>query len=416
MIEWAQYAPYMKRAAVFGGVIGAVAALAGLSTWLVPAGNPEASREDTIHNILTDSNPRDLSLDGLAAQQRELRRQLEDLSRTLETVKEQQSRAQLSDEARFRQWTAEERAAYDRKLQALGSRLNQAPPRESGEEPPRREPPAAEPAPSERPWRLDSMTSGNPFEAGSTASWTPDAAAGTAPEAPIIRHIGFKKAEPPNTAPAPDKEDVFLTAGTILSGVLITGLDAPTSQRGRQDPYPVMLRVKREAILPNRYRADVRECFVVAAGYGDLSSERAYLRAESISCVRDDRKAIEANLDAYAVGEDGKLGVRGRLVSKQGRLLANAMLAGFAKGFAQVFGTQPVPVIINDPQNAAPFQQAFSGKAVQSGVVRGVGEALNRLANFYIDMAENIFPVIEVDAGRKTEFILNRGLSLKIKG
>ena len=63
----------------------------------------------------------------------------------------------------------------------------------------------------------------------------------------------------------------------------------------------------------------MRECFLVAAGYGDLASERAYLRTEAITCIREDGGAIEVPLDAYAVGEEGKVGVRGRLVSKQAR-------------------------------------------------------------------------------------------------
>jgi hypothetical protein len=123
--------------------------------------------------------------------------------------------------------------------------------------------------------------------------------------------------------------DPYLPAGSILSGTLVTGLDVPTANQARKDPFPALLRVKHEAILPNRYRMDIRECFIVSSGYGDLSSERAYMRAESLSCVRKDGGVIDASLDAYVVGEDGKAGVRGRLVSKNGQLLANALLSGF---------------------------------------------------------------------------------------
>src|SRR3546814_6203967 len=56
-----------------------------------------------------------------------------------------------------------------------------------------------------------------------------------------------------------------------------------------RSPFPSLIRIKNEAILPNRFRADFRECFLIAGGWGDLSSERAYLRAERLSCVRNDR-------------------------------------------------------------------------------------------------------------------------------
>lgn len=61
-------------------------------------------------------------------------------------------------------------------------------------------------------------------------------------------------------------------------------------------PFPSTLRIQKEAILPNRFRADVRECFLIVSGYGDLSSERAYLRGETFSCVREDGGVIEAKL------------------------------------------------------------------------------------------------------------------------
>ncbi|PIV81625.1 conjugal transfer protein TraB, partial [bacterium CG17_big_fil_post_rev_8_21_14_2_50_64_8] len=46
------------------------------------------------------------------------------------------------------------------------------------------------------------------------------------------------------------------------------------------------------------------------------ATERAQLRTETLSCVREDGRVIEAELEGYAVGEDGKVGMRGRLVSK----------------------------------------------------------------------------------------------------
>ena len=78
----------------------------------------------------------------------------------------------------------------------------------------------------------------------------------------------------PNSQTQSDME-LFIPAGSILSGNLLNGLDAPTGKGARREPFPVLARLKDEAILPNRFRADVRECFLVSAGYGDLSSERA---------------------------------------------------------------------------------------------------------------------------------------------
>lgn len=210
--------------------------------------------------------------------------------------------------------------------------------------------------------------------------------------------------------------ETFLPAGSIFSGTLITGLDVSCGKSSKKDPFPVLLRVKKEAILPNFYRADVRECFLIAAGWGDLGSERAYLRGERLSCIRADGKAIETKIDMYAVGEDGKAGVRGRLVSKTGALLSKALLAGFMEGFSNVFTKSPVTVIATgSPGQTTPFQSSLSKDSMQSAGLEGAGSALERLSKYYIDMAKDIFPVIEIDAGRAVDFVLITGKSLKLQ-
>jgi len=211
---------------------------------------------------------------------------------------------------------------------------------------------------------------------------------------------------------------VYIPPGTIISGILMTGMDAPTGKQSKGDPYPILLRVKQDAILPNRFKADLKECFIVAAGYGEISSERAYVRGETISCIRSDGKVVEARLDAYAVGEDGKVGIRGRLVSKQGALIGRSLIAGLMEGVAEAFKKSSVPVIANQvaDDGKTPFQSSFSADGMQSAALNGMSSAMQRVADFYVDMAENIFPIIEIDPGRRIEFIVHRGGRLGAKG
>ena len=209
-----------------------------------------------------------------------------------------------------------------------------------------------------------------------------------------------------------------LTAGSILSGQLITGLDVPTGQGARREPYPVLIRIKASAILPNRYRTNVRECFVLASGYGDLSSERAYLRSETLSCIfkhKEKEQVIERPLEGYVAGEDGKAGLRGRLVSKQGQVMAKAAMAGFLSGISEAFDIKPVPVFSVVPnqngQIQSPFQSGLKGsEALQSSLIKGSNKALEKLADFYLKLADQMVPVIEISAERKVDLILTRGL------
>lgn len=199
---------------------------------------------------------------------------------------------------------------------------------------------------------------------------------------------------------------VYLPSGSILTGVAITGLDAATGKGALQDPVPMLIRIKHDAILPNRYKSDIKECFLLAAGHGDLASERAYMRAESISCIRTDKRVIDIKIQAYAVGPDGKAGVRGRLVSKQGQLIAKAALSGLAQGFSQAFS-----------RNGMGFSRSNNvdyGVALQQGSAQGVGSAFDRIAEYYLDLADQMFPVIEIDAGQKISFVLVRGTSMGV--
>lgn len=236
-------------------------------------------------------------------------------------------------------------------------------------------------------------------------------------ETPKIRVIKGKEDE--GKSDKPEELSVTLPAGSILSGVLVTGMDAPTGKQAQRDPFPSLIRIKNEAILPNRFRADFRECFLIAGGWGDLSSERAYLRAERLSCVRNDGSVLESSLEAYATGEDGKAGIRGRLVSKQGQILARSLMAGFMQGVASAFNVQKVPTINvtragdNGDTVAPVYEQAFDSNALQSAGFSGAGTALERVADFYLEMAESIFPVIEIDAMRDVDFIVNKGMTVK---
>jgi len=122
---------------------------------------------------------------------------------------------------------------------------------------------------------------------------------------------------------------------------------------------------------------------------------------------------IEVPIDGYAVGEDGKVGVRGRLVSKQGAMLARAMQAGFLQSFSKVF-TQVPSIPISTSGSQVQFQSMLTPQSAQAGIAGGVGGAMEKLADYYMTMAENTFPVLEVDAGRGIEIILNKGISLRL--
>jgi conjugal transfer pilus assembly protein TraB len=215
----------------------------------------------------------------------------------------------------------------------------------------------------------------------------------------------------PDKAGAPRDTRRYIPSGAFTRALLLGGLDAPTGGQAQRNPQPVLLRLMDNAVLPNQFRSKVKECFVVGAGYGDVSSERAYIRTESLSCITRDGMAIDVPIKGYVAGEDGKAGMRGRLVSKQGQILANALLAGVASGIGTAF-TQSSTTMSISPLGTT--STVDSGKQFEAGIGTGVGKALDRLAQYYITLAEKVFPVVEVDAGRTVDVVLTQGIALQV--
>ncbi len=243
-----------------------------------------------------------------------------------------------------------------------------------------------------------------------------------APAAPALTRISVTErskaaetiAQPGRPADDPDPRTVstFLPV-SFTRGTLIGGLDAPTGGQAQSNPHPVLIRLSDNSVLPNRFRGEYRECFVIAAGYGDISSERAYLRTESLSCVRSDGVALEVKIQGSVYGEDGKVGMRGRLVTKQGQMLANALLAGVVSGIGQGVATASTTYSTSPLGTIGTAQGA---DAYRAGIGTGVGRALDRLAQYYIKLAENTFPVIEIDAAREIDVVITKGVRIDAAG
>jgi len=433
--HWSRLSPKARRALTLSAGGAVIAALAWLMATAPGQQAPRpGERERLVTNLLTDVDPRELGIDGLGRRLKRLEGEVRGIAHNLEQVG--LSVADDSSQSRLVQTLRSEREADLKALRNEVQRLRTdllSRPAELGAASTTETPAASTPGTASDTGALHSPVAGSP----SPPPGEPDAAprlgqlflppaatrtgATDPPKAPArslsIRHVADADAPP---APSPEAAaeaaipEVRIPAGSILQGVLLSGLDAPTGQAARQDPYPALLRLKHTAILPNRFRADVRECFLLVGGYGDLGSERVYLRAESINCVRQDGRTLEVAVDGYAVGEDGKVGVRGRLVNKQGQVIGQALQVSFLQGFSQLFSTVPTATL-STGTGAVPFQQVFSGAAMQGAMLSGTGEALERLAEYYLDMAENLFPVLEVDAGRGIEVILNRGVGLKLQ-
>lgn len=209
-------------------------------------------------------------------------------------------------------------------------------------------------------------------------------------------------------------EGQIIPTGTIIKSVLLSGMDAPTMTQAKSSPLPVLLKVTDLSILPNFYKYNITDCFLMGEGYGDLTAERAYIRVNNISCITNKRQHIDMSLQGAVSGEDGKLGLKGEVVTKQGALLARTLIAGFLQGVGESFANQNQ--IVTSGWGGTTTQRAdqTAQESLQAGMFQGMASAAEKLADFYLKMADQIAPVIEISAGREVNVVVTSMTELEV--
>jgi len=278
--RWEGLSPTLRRDLMLGGAVAIVLSMAAL---LVTAPKDERAsgaeeRRRLITNLLTDVDPRAIGIEGLAERLRRLESHMGQLTASL-------------DKLGLDKGADPERDAL---IEGLRRELAAASTTPALPPPDVPTPPVAGPAEKAQTQRPEPRPLNRIFDPVPPVSHTkpetlrppaagPDIARNAKPLE--IRLVAAERAtEEGDLLP---EDAVLIPAGSILRGVLLSGMDAPTGRQSRRDPCPALARIKHDAILPNRFRADVRECFLALAGYGDLGSERAYLAPRpSPACAR----------------------------------------------------------------------------------------------------------------------------------
>lgn len=213
--------------------------------------------------------------------------------------------------------------------------------------------------------------------------------------------------------PKPKRNKDLLSTGTIIEAVLMSGMDAPTMSAAKTTPVPVVLKVTDLSILPNKWRFDIKGCFLTGEGYGDLPSERAYIRINNLSCVKNNGQHIDMPIKGNAVGEDGKSGLKGEVVTKAGALLARTLVAGFLQGVGDAFTKQNQVVLTGTTGVTTTTKDLSPSDTLQMGAFGGLSKSAEKLSDFYLKMADQVTPVIEISAARVINVMLVEMAELK---
>lgn len=203
----------------------------------------------------------------------------------------------------------------------------------------------------------------------------------------------------------------YVPSGTFAKAVVLGGADADASVNGQSKNNGVMLfKIISPGNLPNGQRSHLNGCFLTASSWGDISSERAYVILDKLSCARKGEPIIDKSVEGWAFFA-GKVGIKGIPLMRDKKVVQWAGFSGALSGIASA-------------AQYAQSVQSFSGLGGAVSVVPsnnigpyaaygGASKAADMLSEYYIKRAEQYHPVIQVGAGNLVTIVFKGGFYLE---
>lgn len=199
----------------------------------------------------------------------------------------------------------------------------------------------------------------------------------------------------------------WIPSGSFSDAILIEGADANASVTGEQNTRPVTIRLLGKVQMPNDHDYDMNGCFVVGEIWGDISSERGEVRTKSISCVLKSGKHVDMAFDGH-VSYQGKGGIKGKPVMRNGQIVGYAGAAGLLSGFGEGIKSAATPVA-----GLGATASMGAGDIVKQGFGGGASKAADTLSQYWIKRAEQYHPIIDIGAGNRITVVFQKGFRLE---
>jgi conjugal transfer pilus assembly protein TraB len=206
------------------------------------------------------------------------------------------------------------------------------------------------------------------------------------------------------TKPEAKKPIPYVIRMGFVDAVSMTGVSVPVqggTATAPSDTYPIFFKIGDRSLGSNNHTQDLRNCLAMGAARGNGNSNRVMTHIIKISCTDPSgTKRYEATVEkngvnGYVYGDDNILGMAGVKENLSGEMVGKSMIAGFLQGVANAFNEIPAMVGITG-EVTKPGERGFT-----EGFASGSSQSLGVIADYYIDLAKTLLPVISVKAGRK---------------
>ncbi|EIR0468290.1 TPA: F-type conjugal transfer pilus assembly protein TraB [Enterobacter asburiae] len=199
----------------------------------------------------------------------------------------------------------------------------------------------------------------------------------------------------------------WIPSGSFSDAVLIEGADANASVTGQQNTSPVTIRLQGNIQMPNNKEFNADGCFIVGEMWGDISSERGNVRTQSISCILKNGKHVDMEFQGH-VSFQGKGGIRGKPVMRNGMIVGYAGASGLLSGFGEGIKSAATPSV-----GLGATASVGAGDVFKQGFGGGASKAADTLSQYWIKRAEQYHPVIDIGAGNQVTVVFQKGFRLE---
>ena len=201
--------------------------------------------------------------------------------------------------------------------------------------------------------------------------------------------------------------DNYVPAGSFVTAVITGGADANAGVNGQGDTAPMVFQTLNNGVLPNGTPSKLNNCTILGAVYGEVSSSRGIVRTQRLSCIFDD-EIIDIPVEG-TVFNFGRNGIRGTSIMRNGKIVQMAGVSGLLTGIGETGKALSETTSTSALGSTTTISGSDALLNLAGSATASVG---SKLADYYIKLAEQYHPIIELNPGNTVNIVFLKGFPL----
>jgi hypothetical protein len=203
--------------------------------------------------------------------------------------------------------------------------------------------------------------------------------------------------------------DNYIRAGSVVRGILLSGVRAATGTTAASDPVPMLIGLRESETIGS---GQLKECYVIASGYGDLSSESIKVRPETLSCVnKNNKEIVTTSVVGFIADGDGTAGLKGKVEENTGGFVGLSALGSTISGLSAAVMPERGRTI---NENGIVEQALGKAKRLERGFLGGGSKSMDQLSQYYLERAKQLQPYIFVAAKRAVDVVFTDDIKIGV--